>query len=499
VRTAVFTPDGRSILSAGQDGTLRLWEIATGKELRRLGPQPDWRFYVAFSPDSQRVVSGSGRVWDATTGRLLFVFAQEPGRRRFDFANEREVTCAVFSPDGRRILSGNRGGAMRVLDAASGKEIRRWQETKGWADTLAFSPDGKLVVSAGGTWHEPRSARTQVELRLYDERTGKEIRRFTGHTDVVASVAFSPDGQHILSGSHDKTVRLWHVASGKEVLRLEGHTARVNSVAFSPDGKAVVSAGGDTTIRHHWIPRIPAVSAPEQPDRSIQPRQPNPRQMRWKVLFNTKDGKDYADQLHGLGAILAVPLGDGKYEVVRDLRRRPAVGEKEDLAMHDRLYWLDDDPRSLEQLAAALGWKAVPPHVVAIFPEQLEKHLRELERKHFPGPAEDIKETHFRIGKRGNSYDVSVVIVLPREQADTKLHINIHQGTSGPMVMVENKAVPLDQLADTLRGYVRDRGQSEVVLSVAADVPYQMVLDVQEAIRLAGMKRLNLVQPGARP
>ncbi|MGA1863653.1 MAG: hypothetical protein ACMUHX_01190, partial [bacterium] len=106
-------------------------------------------------------------------------------------------------------------------------------------NTVAFSPDGKNIASGS----------SDNTVRLWDTSSGKEVKRFKGHSDSVSSVAFSPDGKNIASGSRDNTVRLWDTSSGKEVKRFEGHSASVYSVAFSPDGKNIASGSWDNTVR----------------------------------------------------------------------------------------------------------------------------------------------------------------------------------------------------------------------------------------------------------
>ena len=108
-----------------------------------------------------------------------------------------------------------------------------------WVRSVAFSPDGKLLAS--GSW--------DTTIGLWNVETGREIRVLTGHTRGVESVAFSPDGKLLASGSWDNTIGLWNVETGREIGVLTGHTARVNSVAFSPDGRLLASGSDDKTIR----------------------------------------------------------------------------------------------------------------------------------------------------------------------------------------------------------------------------------------------------------
>ena len=105
--------------------------------------------------------------------------------------------------------------------------------------SVAFSPDGKYALSGSD----------DKTIKLWDISTGKEIRTFKGHTSTVRSVAFSPDGKYFLSGSWDKTIKLWDVSTGREIRTFIGHTEAVNSVAFSPDGRYVLSGGGDGILK----------------------------------------------------------------------------------------------------------------------------------------------------------------------------------------------------------------------------------------------------------
>jgi hypothetical protein len=135
------------------------------------------------------------------------------------------------------------------------------------------------------------------------------------------------------------------------------------------------------------------------------------RQLRWTMIFNTRSGEDYADQLLGLGAILAILGPDGEYLVIRDLdrRHRPVQAKPEDLKQLNRIYWVDDKPQSVHSLAMALGIRPVPDHIVAFFPQELEKELAEKELKSFRGKEEDIAETTFKVERRGNRYEPLVI------------------------------------------------------------------------------------------
>ena len=166
VRSVAFSPDGRSALSGSDDKTIKLWDVATGNEIR----------------------SFAGHSGHVTFDRVL---ARRPNRA----VRQRRQDAQAL---GRR-------------DGKGDPHLRRACRC---GNSVAFSPDGRSALSGS-------SDRT---LKLWDVATGKEIRTFTGHADMVWSVAFSPDGRTALSGSDDNTLKLWDVATGKEIRTFAGHT-----------------------------------------------------------------------------------------------------------------------------------------------------------------------------------------------------------------------------------------------------------------------------------
>jgi hypothetical protein len=135
------------------------------------------------------------------------------------------------------------------------------------------------------------------------------------------------------------------------------------------------------------------------------------RVLRWVMTFETLDGNDYARQLDALGAILGVPESNGQYRIIRDLKARPARGEIEDLNKIERIFWVDDKPKSVIPLAEALQLNPPPPHIVAFFPRKFEQELLRLELSYHRWKEEDIQETQFVIKKdrSANTYKPQVV------------------------------------------------------------------------------------------
>jgi WD40 repeat protein len=225
-----FSPDGRTAASADQVGEATLWDVASGRELRRLTGDTSWVDGVALSPDGRTVIFsnlGDLELWDLTAGAKLRSFSGHGGY----------ISCVAFSPDGRTVLSGSSDQTVRLWDISTGVERFRFSGPAGLVRSVAFSPDGLLALSGGD----------YGSLWLWDLTTGQAVRTFKGKLNGVYSVAFSPDGRQALSGEND-AVNLWNVADGKLIRSFSGASGLIESVAFSPDGRTALSTNGDADL-----------------------------------------------------------------------------------------------------------------------------------------------------------------------------------------------------------------------------------------------------------
>jgi WD40 repeat protein len=275
VASATFSPDGQRVLVAedasvkkatfdsttgfmvqmeqvgGQSTAARIYDAGTGKELVTLKGHQGLIAVAAFSPDSRRVLTGTRtapgvfRMWDAETGKEL-------ARWEVD-----TFSCALFHPDGRRLLTlGQLEGQVR--DVATGRVVitfRRSSRTGGCeqaeAGAASLSPDGGRVVAATG----------DAGVGIWDTAAGKQLALLRGHRRTITSARFSHDGRLVVTASEDETARIWDAETGRELYTLTGHRGPVRVAAFSPDGRRIATAGADGTSRLWLIDPLPAAVA----------------------------------------------------------------------------------------------------------------------------------------------------------------------------------------------------------------------------------------------
>ncbi len=229
VRAVAFSPDGALLASASRDQTIGLWDLATGVRLHTLRGHRDTVNGVGFSPDGALLVSASRDrtviLWDVASGTQL---------RTLEEGNHGNVTDVAFGPRGEVIASV--GSRVRIWDPDSGKALRfaaSGQRASFTPLSLAWSPDGRYLVAGGRVEFFAPNRISRGAIAVADPQTGEEFPRLDGHAALVTSVAYSPDGRTVASGSIDATVGLWDTTSWTLRARVtRGYSQRVARVAF---------------------------------------------------------------------------------------------------------------------------------------------------------------------------------------------------------------------------------------------------------------------------
>jgi WD40 repeat protein len=232
-RGVTFSPDGRAI-AVGGPKEVHVWDASSGKIIYILRGHTATVMAVAYSPEGRWLASGSVdgtiKIWDAASGKEIQTLHQD---------GNRVVIAVAFSSDSQLLASGSQDGKVSLWDQAGGKLIHSWQGHAEETRSVAFSPDKRYLASAS----------SDRSVRLWSVENRQKVRQFVGHTSKVNSVVFSPDGKALATASEDYTVRLWEVDSEKSVRTFAGHTAYVWSVAFSPNGLLLASASDDATVK----------------------------------------------------------------------------------------------------------------------------------------------------------------------------------------------------------------------------------------------------------
>lgn len=223
VNSVAFSPNGVSLLSSSSDGSVRLWETATGREVRQFLGHSGLVKAAAFIPDARRLTDGNIR--------LLGAFAEREVRRFYG------QTVAPGNQESWRLVSAcynDRTAKIWATAGAPAYRVLNLQTSNVYA--MAFSPDGAQLLAG---CHEGGQA------KLISVASGECLRTFKGHTGQVAAVAFSADGKRVMTGGQDAMVKLWDAATGQEQLTIRQPYKSVHRVAFAPDGRTVLAATFD--------------------------------------------------------------------------------------------------------------------------------------------------------------------------------------------------------------------------------------------------------------
>ena len=235
VHAVAVTGDGRTAVSGGGDGTVRVWDLTGTAAPRVLTGHTGPVHAVAVTGDGRTAVSGGGdgtvRVWDLTRTAAPRVLTGHTG----------PVHAVAVSADGRTAVSGGGDGTVRVWDLTRTAAPRVLTGHTGPVHAVAVSADGRTAVSGGGIGHGA--------VRVWDLTRTAAPRVLTGHTGPVHAVAVTGDGRTAVSGGGDGTVRVWDLTRTAAPKVLTGHTGPVHAVAVSADGRTAVSGGGGGTVR----------------------------------------------------------------------------------------------------------------------------------------------------------------------------------------------------------------------------------------------------------
>ncbi|MEM7532252.1 MAG: CHAT domain-containing protein [Chloroflexota bacterium] len=233
VNSIFYSPDGTHIVSGSEDRTVRIWDVDSGEQVAQFEGHSGPIRSVAYHPDGQQVASGSNDktviLWDVTNGAQVAQFAGH-----IDW-----IQSVAYRPDGTQIASGSDDKTVILWDIASKEQVAQIDGHTGWVYAVSYSPDGRYLASAAD----------DKTVRIWDVDSKEQVALFEGHPDWLRTVAYSPDGTQLVSGDHSAAVLVWDIASGKQVAQFDGHTEEVYAVAYSPDGRHIVSSGKDTTVQ----------------------------------------------------------------------------------------------------------------------------------------------------------------------------------------------------------------------------------------------------------
>jgi WD40 repeat protein len=257
VRSVTFSPDGRSLAIAEYPGVIRLWDVPSSRERLAIKPEPPARTpgTIAFSPDGKWLAAGIWPVskdgdlrgdvviWDTSTGK--------PARRLKGHTDM--VNAVAFSPDGKLLVSGGSDGVAKVWDTASGRARatlgfpalqKRSGPTPIWVESVTFSPDGRTLVTSAGLRLAPGKPEGVGQVTIWSTTNDREVATLSGVDGMSTHVAFSPDGKLLATSGSDGLVQLWDTATHREAGKMKGW----GPIAFSPDGRNLVSRIDETTL-----------------------------------------------------------------------------------------------------------------------------------------------------------------------------------------------------------------------------------------------------------
>lgn len=227
-----FSPDGKWLASTSLDGTVKIWSLLPGNEMVTVStPVAGFGTRVAYAPNGQMFATnggdGSATLWNAKTGEPRLTLN----------GHSLEVLNLAFNPDGSRFATASIDGTAIIWDTVTGKKLLILTGHEFGIRDIAFSPDGSRIATGGfdGT------------AKVWDANTGRLIHEITEHQGLVLGVTFSPDGTHLATSSTDATAKIWDVKTGELLFTLDGHAAGIRDIAYSSNGLIIATGSGDAT------------------------------------------------------------------------------------------------------------------------------------------------------------------------------------------------------------------------------------------------------------
>lgn len=229
VKAVTFSPDGKTIATGSWDGTVKLWDVTTGRERRNLQAFPMGVNAVTFAPDGQTLAAGGWKNatimrWNPTTGENMDALPQAEGSYG--------INAVAFSPDGKILAAACSDTTAKLWDLRAGKPSATLAGHTHFVLSVAISPDGEMAATGSFDGET---------IKLWDVRRAQVLATLKSEGGPITSVVFSPDGKTLATGGWDGVVELWDCHTRKAKLVFHGHAGNIQSLVFSPDGKLLVT------------------------------------------------------------------------------------------------------------------------------------------------------------------------------------------------------------------------------------------------------------------
>ncbi|MGD1909292.1 MAG: AAA family ATPase [Rivularia sp. (in: cyanobacteria)] len=238
VLAVTVTPNGRYLISASKDHTIKVWNLQTGEELFTLSGHNDWVLTLAVTPDSKQIISGSKdktiKIWSLETGKELFTLKN----------HTRKVNVLAVTSDGKQVISASDDSTFRVWSLETKKEVFSYYNYGDNITALTITPDSEKVIFASSS----------TKIIIWSLVRAKKLLTLTAHKDTISALAVTSDGKYLISGSWDKTLKIWSLESKgffkrRLLFTIKGHSGRITAVIVTPDSKRIISDSLDNTLK----------------------------------------------------------------------------------------------------------------------------------------------------------------------------------------------------------------------------------------------------------